>query len=143
MESFCSYLLAEIQEEIANNINYRKMESREKYLISAKWMRWTSRVYHINMISLAYRIANSFICTKREMNGQYVIQIDPKLYMYNSKTKLSTVARFLDKGNEKVRGTWFISSVLNRYTRNINRYWYAYASRKLGRIRVSKMVIVE
>lgn len=144
MESFCKYLVEDIKDSIEHNINYTKLLQREKYLLSARWIRWSYGVpSSINMIQLVNRIINSITFSRRATQGRYVVYMNPREYLYGSSTKLLTVARFLDKGNEKVRGMYFISSVINRYTRNINRYWKAYASAKLHKVHVSRMVIVE
>lgn len=145
MRQFCDYLVEDIKDSIRKNINYRKLLKREKYILNARWIGWNSRSsipISLNMMSLAYNIIDNIICSNRYGVGRYVICINPSVYFSGSSTKLSTIARFLDKGNERVPGMYFISNVFNRYARNINRYWQAYASAKLGVVKVNKVVIV-
>ena len=139
---FCRLLLKNIKTDIRDNISYRKFNRYEKYLLESNLIRWTvDKPDSINVVELCNIIANSFKCYEMKDNS-FSIKIDRSVKLRGTKTRIATIARLLDKGNEKVPGTFFISSVLNKYSKNINKFWQVYVSMKLGRVKVSKCIRV-
>lgn len=142
IEPFCAMLVRNIKSEILTNVNWKKMELREDYIRDASWIRWVKKPNQINMRNLVTNIVNN-ISYKSRKGSQYVIWIDSKKRLKDSRATLSAVARFLDRGNDKVLGTNFINKVFRRYRHKINDYWKAYVFNKLGRISVSEVVLIK
>lgn len=137
--NFCKYLLSEIKSDIIENISYIQMNKRKDYLINTKIINWIEKPKDINMHKICLFIVNSFVC-KHIKNNVYSISINPMIKLPMSKTKIDKVARFLDKGNEQVQPTQFISKILRVYMKNINKYWKLYASNELQRITVNECI---
>ena len=139
---FCKFLLKNIQSDIENNISHKKFNRYEKYLLTTRLISWKVKPQSINIVNLCYLISKSFVCTKGK-NNSYSIHINRLKRMPNTKTQLSKIARLLDKGNDIIPGTLFISTVINKYIRNINKFWELYVTMKLGRVKVSKCIKIE
>jgi len=59
-----------------------------------------------------------------------------------SKTKLSQVARFLDRGSQEVSPMYFINIILTKYRNKIRDYWRSFIQLKLKRLNVQYTIIV-
>lgn len=140
MDGFSKYLLESIKYDILTGINADKLLAREKYLLKSPLIRWKSdRSESINMFALIEFISDSFICEELKDNS-YVIHIDRHVYMPNTRTKIDKVARLIDKGNDKISPTNFISKVIHRYMKYINKYWRVYVESKLHVMHVNESI---
>ena len=138
---FCNLLVSEIRSEIKMNLRNLKLNIREDSLLNASWIRWIKKPDHIDMIKLGLFIADSIIYRSTKENN-YVIEIDPKKFMPMSKTKLSQVARFLDRGSQEVSPMYFINIILTKYRNKIRDYWRSFIQLKLKRLNVQYTIIV-
>lgn len=141
-EDFCKLLVSNIKEDILRYTNYNKLELYEDSLINSNWINWKHKPSSINMKKLIKYIANS-ITYKSGRKHKYVIYIKSTIMLPNSYTPLERVARFLDKGNEIYRGTFFISKIFMKYRANIKKYWRSYISIKLKKLSVSEVVLIK
>lgn len=139
-DEFAKYLVHNIREEIYNNVIPDKFRLLEKDILNATWIKWNDKPSSINMMKLVRFIISRIGVTKRR--DTYVIGISQKHLLPRSNTKLEAVARFLDMGNNVSPSTTFISRILNKYRSNINDYWEAFVSYKLGKYNVSEVVII-
>lgn len=137
--NFCEYLLSEIKSDIISNISYIQMNKRKKYLINSNFVNWIERPKNIDMHKFCIFIVNSFVC-KNLNNNVYSISINKKVKFPKSKTSVDRIARLLDKGNEEIQPTQFISKILRIYMKNINKYWKSYASNRLKRLKVHNCI---
>lgn len=126
---FCRSLVKSIRYDILNGIIYKKFIDREKILLDATWIDWIDKPEELNMRYIVNLIVDN-ITYKIIENDICIIYIKGNLPMSN--TKLETVARFLDKGNDDCPPTSFISKVTKKYKRNIYKYWKSYIFNKLG-----------
>lgn len=141
IDDFMDDIIESIRTDMIRSLPSKKMDNRELALINSPWMRWRKIPRNLDMYGLCREIINNIIW--RERAHTYVIEIDSHKYLKNSRNKLSQVARFLDKGNEATRGTFFISKVFSKYGRNLRRYWISYVSVKLKRITTSEIILIE
>lgn len=138
---FCNMLVFEIRSEIKMNLRNLKLNIREDLLLNASWIRWINKPDHIDMIKLGLYIADSIVCRSIKENT-YVIEINPKTYLPGSKTKLSMVARFLDRGDQSISPMYFINVILMKYRNKIREYWRSFIQIKLNRLNVNYVIIV-
>lgn len=139
---FCNMLTESIQNDIRNNIRYSKINSREEDILSLNWINWIRKPKSYNMVKLGYLIVESITCKHIEKN-LYSIAINRKVYMPLTRTKLSRVARFLDRGNESTPPINFISPIFAKYRKNINKYWKAFVSVKLKIIDTKEIITIK
>lgn len=139
LNDFCKSLVKSIKFDISNGLTYQKFIDREKILLDSTWINWINKPDNINMKFVVDLIISN-IDYKILKNDLCVVYI--KGYLPMSRTKLETVARFLDKGNDKCPPTSFISSVTHKYKRNILGYWKSYITNKLGEIKVNERILI-
>lgn len=137
---FLDYLLEVIRNDIKVNVIPNKLLLREQDLINASWIKWKRKPSRINMMKLANLITSNLFWYQRRFDT-YVFQIRKGTRMPNSYTNLHVVARFLDKGTNKIIPTWFISKTLFKVKKNILLYWSAFVSQKLGKTTSVKDII--
>lgn len=140
IDDFCNLIVSNIKSDILNNTNLHKLSLYEDSIINADWIDWIRKPKYINMAKLIRYIVNH-ITYKSRKKHRYIIYIDNKL-IPNSKTPIDRLARFLDKGNEEYKGTFFISKVFMKYSINIDKYWKSYCSLRLKRLSVSEVVSI-
>lgn len=138
---FCNLLVKCMSTDIRNSLKSEKLQTREHDLLNVGWISWNRKPESINMYRLGLYIADSIIC-KPMQNNSYVVEINPKIRMPYSSTRLEQVARFLDRGNESMHPMPFISPVFNKYRMRINEYWKSFVSTKLRRVSVRETIIV-
>jgi len=120
--AFCRYLLNSVREDVNKYKYSEQIISKENSLIESKAIDWIEKPKHLNMSKLVKFIANHIVCIIRE-NSLCVITINTKIRMPGSRTPLSVVVKYLDKGDLKTVGTHFIGSVFIEHKRNIVSYW--------------------
>lgn len=138
---FCNLLVSEIRSEIKMNLRNAKLKIREEPLLNASWIKWIKKPDHIDMIKLGMFIADSITCRSIKENT-YVIEINPKIRLPMSRTKLSQVARFLDRGNQENSPMYFINIIFMKYRNKIRNYWRSFIQIKLKRLNVQQVIIV-
>lgn len=138
---FCSFIVNNIKNDILRNINMSKILSKEYSILNASWISWINKPTSINFYSLIDKIVDSITFITRE-NSEYVILLNRKSLIPNSNTRLEKLARFIDKGNSAIKGTYFISSIFTKYEENIQKYWKRYVSFKLKRYDINNAVII-
>jgi hypothetical protein len=142
MHSFLYVLLNDIKNGVKNNIIAPKMNIREDNLLNLTYIDWVNnKPSHIDMVSLAFLIANSIVCVRLRDNI-YSIEISRRINMPHTRTRLYKIAKFLNFGDEYTMPTLFISSVFYKYSKNINRYWKSFVSLKLGRIETHECILI-
>jgi len=108
-------------------LNLQSIQIRADLLLSASWVRWNTLPRNINANKLCQDIVNCLEVKQRK--SVFTIELNKKKLMNNSRTTLEQVARFIDKGNEVVRGTYFLTNIMTRYQVKIYNYWKAYRMR--------------
>lgn len=142
VDDFCKSLISNIKSDILKSANFNKIKLYEDALLNAKWINWIKKPKRINMINLIKYIVDKITYRSRKKH-RYIIYIKPTIMLPGSKTPLERVARFLDKGNEVYKGTFFINKVFMKYRVNINNYWKSYVSIKLKKLSVSEVVVIK
>lgn len=110
-EDYCRFLYEEIQKSVKNSINKRKYDVRVPYVINSSIMKWNNKPP--SSLNLVYYVTHCLELV-REKN-EYVIRVNPKMKVLGSKTKVSTLIRLLEFGNEKIPPLPVICSVLKYY----------------------------
>ncbi len=141
LPEFMNTLVEDMRYVVKYQSNIALLDTRSKYLLKAEWISWVRKPRKLNMRKLIEYIADSIIF-KQTDDGLFIVEINRAKRLPYSHTRLSKVARFLDKGNEVYKPTLFLSSVFNKYKRTINQYWRAFVSVKLGRIDVREVIRV-
>ena len=143
---FCSLLVKEISSSIISN-SYGKVGFKylEKFLLNSNLIEWKkNKPDNIDVHSIIIQIAGSIVCRNIKEN-KYVIEINKRSKLPGSKTSLSKIARFIDRGDIMSSGypTNLVNYVFMKYKQNINEYWKSFVQVKLKRLNVSSIIIVK
>lgn len=138
---FLEMLLDNIKSDIISESIPAKLNLLEQDMLNATWILWTSiKPKNINMVSVLHMIVRNIVVYERK-NNNYVICINPMVMYPRTKTRLDTIARFIDKGTETCPATCTISRVFNKYNKTkIKDAWLDYINYRLKRKRVSKVI---
>lgn len=109
--TFCRLLFLSIKATIQTNINMKKYRVREKAILKSSVIQWDKKppkeldlVYYINhCLELVF------------LNGNYVIRLNDKLKIPGSSTRVSTLIRLLEYGNEEIPAYPYIRTILADY----------------------------
>lgn len=110
-EDYCEFLLDRVKDSVHDLINPTKYHIREKYVIESSIMRW---VIVPKSIDLVHYVENCFEMVKYK--GEYVIRVRDDLRVHGSKTKVKTLIRLLEYGNDKIPPYPVIRRVLFYYS---------------------------
>lgn len=132
VRDFCIMIRDQIRLEIIENSIPLKFIVREVDLKNAEWINWKHRPIRINMTKLVKLIVKNINIT-RDFRNIYTIQINPIAKMPDSYNSLDQIARYLDRGDEDIPPTAFISNVFDKYRNIISQYWKIYISMNLFR----------
>lgn len=124
---FCRYIIRWIKVELLRDTDFESLQLRIDLLKAASWMEWQNIPQKITAKQVVKLICNSLIWEKRK--NKFTIRIDPRKRFPNSFNSLESVARFLDIGNDVVRGSYFLKKIELKYQTNIYDYWAAFKIR--------------
>lgn len=138
INDFCNYLMNIIKTKIVTDIFRKKVNARIQYLYNAQWMKWTNK-YTTSDI-LINSIFNSLYVEKYRYNI-YRIRIDTSTLVPNTRTSVDTLARFINYGDNKVKGTGVFTNIPHYLTaKRINSLWKVYAIQELHKFSDMKII---
>lgn len=112
-EDYCKFLFEEIKSSIRKSVNPRKYRVREKLVINSKVLKWKVTPESLDLT----KYVNS--CLEMvKVKGDYVIRLNQKTKVDGSLTKVSTLIRLLEYGNEKIPPVPTIRNVFRYYSEN-------------------------
>jgi len=121
---FCQFVIKHLRDDILAETNFRSIQTRADLLLSASWIQWNKLPQNIDAKRLCVDILKCLEYKQRK--STFTIEFSRKRLMNNSRTPLESVARYIDKGNDIVKGTYFITKVTTKYQKKIYSYWRAY-----------------
>lgn len=109
---YCEFLFDRVEESVSELINPFKYHVREKAVIESQVIRWVRIPDSINLVPY---VENCFEMVRDK--GEYVIRVREDQRIRDSRTKVKTLIRLLEYGNEKVPAYPVIRTVLTYYSR--------------------------
>lgn len=94
---YCQFLFESMKKSVIANMDLRKYKLREPLILSSSVIDWK---YPQSRINLTRYLRNCLELVKE--NGIYVVRVNPRMVIRNSRTKVSTLIRLLEYGNEKI-----------------------------------------
>lgn len=125
--NFCKFIIKWLQRDIQNQSNMQKLQIRVDMLPLMDWFSWKSKPQKLSAKHVCQVISQNIEVKKQK--SMYIIFLNPYRLFPGTNTPIERIARFLDKGNEVVSGTYFISSILSKYKKSIYKYWRAFQLR--------------
>lgn len=116
---------------------------RRNYIVDeATWIEWRTSKPNINVKQIASLILEAFKIEK-DNKGRFNITFDNNIIIPNTNTSLARLIRFLNVGDNKIRGTGFLSNILIKINNfKINELWQSFIFQELGYITVNKIVTI-
>lgn len=116
---------------------------RRNYIVDeATWIEWRTSKPNINVKQIASLILEAFKIEK-DNKGRFNITFDNNIIIPNTNTSLARLIRFLNVGDNKIRGAGFLSNILIKINNfKINELWQSFIFQELGYITVNKIVTI-
>ena len=110
-DKVCKLIYKSVIEDLKKNINKRKYSVREEAVLESGIIKWKGAVpAHIDLVNY---ITN---CLELVFEGNiYVIRLNDRQVVRGSTTKVSTLIRLLEYGNEKITPYPYITCLLKKY----------------------------
>lgn len=143
-DDFCRFIIKSMQKSIKAKLESmppEKVLQYEDVLLSSEVINWEIKPSKIDI----YNVFNMLIRNlsyDRQKDFKYSIHFRNVVFP-NSFNTIDTVVRLLDKGNERFIGIHIFNDVFNDYAKGMQKYWKVYILRELGRLTISKVVILK
>lgn len=125
--AFCTYIIRWLRVDITRSVDYEALQLRVDLLKVASWIDWRIEPSNLQAKEVVRIICNSL--KWKQVRNSYIIYIDDSKCFPGTFTPIAKIARFLDCGNEVIKGSYFITSVMLRYQENIYDYWAGFKIR--------------
>ena len=113
---FCKVLFMNLCKAIKENINPKKYKIRENAILSSSVIRWNKKPPRT--IDLVYYITHCLELVY--VKGNYIIRLNESKRIPGSSTKVSTLIRLLEFGNEKIPAYPYIRRYIQIYMDSYN-----------------------
>ena len=116
---------------------------RRNYIVDeATWIEWRTSKPNLNVKEIASLILEAFKVEK-DNKGRFNLTLDNKIMIPYTNTSLARLVRFLNVGDNKIKGTGFLSNILIKLNNfKINELWQSFIFQELGYITVNKVVMI-
>lgn len=138
IRGFLNWLCDKIFIYLNRAANRRRIEPRLEYIKKVRWIEWTGpKDITIDMLMEAVRK-----CFKiRKRKELWEIYFDNRVMIPNTNTPITKFLRFMDNGDNIVRGTGMIQFIRRRFTHiQLNKWWQAYIMMKTSTYTKGKII---
>lgn len=124
---FCRYIIRWLKREIVRDTNFESVQLRLDLLQLASWVHWVHKPQKIDAKQFVRLVINSLVYERRK--NRYTITIDRHKLFPGTLTPLYKVVKFVDIGNDVIKGSYFLKHKEVKYQYNIYDYWAAFKIR--------------
>lgn len=110
---YCEFLFEEIKKSVKRLINPLKYRARESLVLKSSVIKWTSK--KPKSIDLSSYVENCLEMVR--IKGEFVVRVRDDQVVRGSKTKVKTLVRLLEYGNESVPAYPVLRRVLLFYSK--------------------------
>lgn len=129
-DDYCRFIFSEVKKSIESLINPLKYQVRQKSIIDSSVIVWDSEEPP-ETINLVYYVNNCLEMVK--VRKEYVIRLNDTRKVSGSSTKVSTLIRLLEYGNENVDPYPVITRVLSYYKYNYKNFMIKFIRERMKR----------
>ena len=128
IRGFLKWLCEKIFIYLDRTANRRRIESRLEYIKRAKWIDWVGP-RDITVDMLMQSVQQCFKIRKRK--SIWEIYFDDRVMIPNTRTPITKFLRFIDSGDNNVKGTGMIQFIRRKFTHiQLNKWWVTYIMMK-------------
>ena len=125
---FCRYIIRWIRVDLVRETNFNSVQLRLDLLQYASWVNFNNgKFQRISAKRFIQLVCDSLIYQKRK--NTYTITINKNKLFPGTTTPLYKIVKFVDIGNDIVRGSYFLKRLEIKYTDNIYDYWASFKIR--------------
>ena len=138
IKDFLKWLCEKIFIYLDRVANKDRIEARLSYIKRVRWVDWTGSK-DITVDDLMIAIQKSFKIRKRKEIWE--IYFDDRVMIPNTRTPITKFLRFMDNGDNIVKGTGMIQFIRRKFTHlQLNRWWKTYIMMKTSTITNGKII---
>ncbi len=122
--AFCNYIIKWLRTELLRNCDYTSIQLRLDLLQLSSWIDWMTPSHKVTSREFIRLVCQNI--KWRRVRNSYIIYIDEHIMFPGTRTPLYRIVKFVDNGNELVRGTFFLTILFSKYQQHIYEYWSAF-----------------
>lgn len=124
IKGFLNWICEKIFIYLNRVANRKRIEARLEYIKKVKWISWVGS-QDITTDMLMNAIQQCFKIRKRKEIWE--IYFDDRVMIPNTRTPITKFLRFIDNGDNKVKGTGMIQFIRRRFNHvQLNKWWQTY-----------------
>lgn len=138
IRGFLNWLCDKIFIYLNKDANRKRIEARLEYMKKVRWVEWIgSKDITVDMLMEAVRK-----CFKiRKRKELWEIYFDNRVMIPNTRTPITKFLRFMDNGDNIVKGTGMIQFIRRRFNyMQLNKWWKAYVMLKTSTMTNGKII---
>lgn len=138
---FCNWLSQVIYSNIDTKINRKKISLRLNYILDkAQWVNWEKDKYNLSVSDIMQKINTSIYCEQYRKNI-WKIRINPNINIPHSTTSIDRLIRFINYGDNYMRGTGMFSNLEHKYNHTeLMSMWQMFCMKNLGIMSYAKII---
>ena len=121
---FSKFLLRYVKNDFRVAFVDKRVRFRFELLLESNWITWSN-----NFKKPSIRQIQKFILDAiqyRRIRNTYIIDINPTIMLPGTDVTIYSIVRFINYGNDAVKGCYLFSRIFDKYQKNIINYWRAY-----------------
>lgn len=121
---FSKFLLRYVKNDFRVAFVDKRVRFRFELLLESNWITWSN-----NFKKPSIRQIQKFILDAiqyRRIRNTYIIDINPTIMLPGTDVTMYSIVRFINYGNDAVKGCYLFSRIFDKYQKNIINYWRAY-----------------
>lgn len=138
IKGFLNWLCEKIFIYLNREANRKRIEARLEYMKKVRWINWIGSK-DITVDMLMKSVQQCFKIRKRKEIWE--IYFDDRIMIPNTNTPITKFLRFIDSGDNKVKGTGMIQFIRRRFNHvQLNKWWQTYIFMKTCTLTHGKII---
>lgn len=127
---FCRFIIKNLQNNIKRFSEDPQVEMRLSLLEASDWINSSRK---LNAKSVCNDIANALEYARQR--DDFIIRFNPRKRLTGTSVSIYSIVRYINYGNEYVKGCYIFSNMFSRYQSKIYNYWRAFLIRNQLKVR--------
>lgn len=121
---FSKFLLRFIKNDFRLAFIDKRVKLRFELLMESTWITWSNNIRKPSIYQIQKYILDSI--EYRRIRNTFIIDINPRTMLPGTNVTIYSIVRFINYGNDRVKGCYLFSRIFDKYQKNIINYWRAY-----------------
>ena len=124
---FSRFIISHLQSDVNKLLQDSRVRTRIAYVLASEWIRDRELLSKLDEDALQSYIEDAI--RYKRFEDYYIIEFDPNVALPNSRVSVESIIRFVNYGNESMKGCYLFSKLFLKYQKNIYKYWRAFCLR--------------